>query len=77
MKIHKVIICAFMGHKFEKPSIVNTICKAHWLKECSRCGLYIMNGEIGHVCMTKRGAYKVKREFEKEFPYSKLGKEQI
>ncbi|MBO5921930.1 MAG: hypothetical protein J6Q48_06035 [Bacteroidaceae bacterium] len=76
MKIHKVIACVFIGHKFDKPSIVNTICRNNWLKECSRCGLYVMHGEFGSVPMTKRGAYKVKREFEEKFPYSKLGKEQ-
>ena len=77
MKIHKAIICALKGHKCDKPSIVNTICSDNWLKECSRCGLYIMHGEFGSVPMTKRSAYKVKREFEEAFPYSKLEKEQI
>lgn len=72
MKIFKAIICVFMGHKFEKPSIVNTICRGNWLKECSRCGLYVMNGESGSVPMTKRGAYKVKKEFEEAFPYTKM-----
>ena len=66
----KVIMCAVFGHKFEEPSIVNTLCSDNWLKRCSRCGLYIMHGSLGSVHLTKRLAYKVKREFEAEFPYS-------
>lgn len=66
----KTIICAVVGHKLEEPSIVNTLCSNNWLKRCSRCGFYIMHGDIGSVHLTERQAYKVKREFEEEFPYS-------
>lgn len=65
----KLLICIFKKHKLE-PSIVNTICKNNWLKRCSRCGLYLMHGDIGTAILTKRQAMKIKAEFEKEFPYA-------
>lgn len=65
----KFLKCIFKGHQLEK-SIVNTINSNNWLKRCSRCGLYLMHGDIGKVILTKRQAMKIKKEFEKEFPYS-------
>lgn len=64
----KFLICLFKKHTLE-PSIVNTICKNNWLKRCSRCGLYLMHGDIGTVILTKKQAMKIKAEYEKEFPY--------
>ena len=71
MKIHKIAICAVKGHRLEEKSIVNTICRANWLKKCSRCGMYVMHGEVGSVMLTEKAAMKVKKEFEEAFPYSK------
>lgn len=65
----KFLICLFKGHTLEK-SIVNTICRNNWLKRCSRCGLYLVHGDIGTMILTKRQAMKFKAEFERNFPYS-------
>lgn len=73
MKLIKFIKCLMVGHKFEEPSIVNTICSDNWLKKCSRCGLYIMHGELSSVPLTEKQAFKLKKEFEEEFPYAKVG----
>ena len=35
------------------------------------CGFYIMHGDIGSVVLTKKSAFKVKNDFEKEFSYAK------
>lgn len=70
MKIPKAVVCGMVGHKFETPSIVNTMCSNNWIKQCSRCGIYIMHGDIGSVPLTKKQAFKIKREFEEAFPYS-------
>ena len=65
----KNLKCLFIGHKLEK-SIVNTMNSNNWLKRCSRCGLYLMHGDIGTVILTKSQAMKVKEDFENQFPYS-------
>ena len=67
----KAILCMMAGHKLNEPSIVNTLCTNNWLKRCSRCGLYVMHGDIGSITLTKRRALRVKQEFEEEFPYCK------
>jgi hypothetical protein len=72
MKI-KAIICAIVGHKFQEPSIINTICSDDWLKRCSRCGLYHMHSGGFGVTLTKTEALKIKRGFEEAFPYSVKG----
>lgn len=64
----KYLMCIFKKHKLE-PSIVNTISKNNWIKRCSRCGLYLMHGDIGTVILTKKQAMKIKDEYEKVFPY--------
>ena len=70
----KFLKCVVVNHRLDTPSIVNTIDhNTNWLKKCSCCGMYVMNGDIGHVLLTKKQAFKVKEEFEKEFPYSVKG----
>lgn len=64
----KFVKCFFKGHQLEK-SIVNTICRNNWLKRCSCCGFYFMNGDFGRVMLTKRQAMKIKEEYERDFPY--------
>ena len=32
-----------------------------------------MHGELGSVPLTEKQAFKLKKEFEEEFPYSKVG----
>ena len=71
MKLIKFLKCCVVGHKFDTPSIINTICSENWLKKCSCCGCYAIHGEIGSVILTERQAFKVKKEFEEDFPYSK------
>lgn len=66
----KRIICWIEGHKLEDKSIVRTISSNNWLKKCSRCGQYVMHGDIGSVCISEKSALKIKANFEKEFPYS-------
>ena len=67
----KFVKCIFAKHQLDTPSIVNTICRNNWLKKCSCCGMYIMHGESGAVLLTEKQALKVKRDFEKAFPYMK------
>lgn len=71
MKIHKIIVCAVKGHRLEEKSITNTINRNNWLKKCSRCGMYVMHGDLGSVLLTEKEALEFKIDFEKTFPYSK------
>lgn len=71
MNLIKLLKCLIAGHKFETPSIVNTLNPDNWLRKCSCCGFYIMHGEIGSVLLTEKQAFKVKNDFEERFPYSK------
>ena len=65
----KKLKCIFVGHTLEK-SIVNTMCSNNWIKRCSRCGMYLMHGDIGTIILTKQQALKLKAEFEEMFPYA-------
>ena len=67
----KAIICLFKGHDIDPDEsiIVSSVMKdkRNWLCQCHRCGLYEMHdGAIsgGSVTLTKREAYKVKKDFE-------------
>lgn len=71
MNVIKLLKCFVVGHKVEAPSIVNTMCSNNWLKKCSCCGFYIMHGDVGSVLLTEKQAFKLKKEFEEEFPYSR------
>ena len=70
MNLLKAIICLFKGHDINPDeSIVRDIMKdkRNWLCQCHRCGLYEMrDGAISgmSVILTKREAYKVKKDFE-------------
>ena len=66
----KAVICLFKGHDIDPDeSIVSGVMKdkRNWLCQCHRCGLYEMrDGAIsgGSVTLTKREAYKVKKDLE-------------
>lgn len=60
----KRIKCFFKGHELEQ-SIVNTINPNNWIKRCSCCGFYFMNGDIGRVRLTEKQAMKTKEDYEK------------
>ena len=77
MRLIKLLICLIKGHDFKEPSLVNTINKNNWLKRCSRCGCYVMHGDIGQIIVTGKDAYKIKKEFEEKFPYSVRGGDQM
>ena len=70
MNLLKAIICLFKGHDIDPDeSIVSGVMKnkRNWLCQCHRCGLYEMrDGAIsgGSVTLTKREAYKVKKDLE-------------
>lgn len=71
--IFSAIICHFKGHNIEpNESIVRDtmLDKRDWLCRCHRCGLYVMHdGAISNMTLTltKRDAYRIKKEFEDEF----------
>ena len=71
MNLLKAIICRFKGHDIDPDEsiiasdVMND--KRNWLCQCHRCGLYEMHdGAISgtSVTLTKREAYKVKKDFE-------------
>lgn len=68
MNLLKAIVCLFRGHDIDPDeSIIVMGNKRNWLCQCHRCGLYEMHdGAIsgGSVTLTKREAYKVKKDFE-------------
>lgn len=70
MNLLKAIICLFKGHDIDPDeSIVSGVMndKRNWLCQCHRCGLYEMHeGAISGISatLTKRQAYKVKKDFE-------------
>lgn len=67
MNIVKAIACSIVGHNTKtSQSIVNTFCANNWLKQCKRCGAYVMHGAIGSITLSKKGALKIKKEFEEE-----------
>jgi hypothetical protein len=77
--ILKFPICMIKGHVLDTPSIINFTDKRNYLKKCSRCGLYHAYADMDMISMlmTERGAMKLKRETEKEFPYLKTDGEMI
>ena len=71
MNLLKAVICQFKGHDINPDeSIIVMRDKRNWLCQCHRCGLYEMHdGAISgeSVILTKRDAYKVKRDIEYQF----------
>ena len=66
----KFIKCCITGHELGS-NICKTINSNNLIRKCNVCGFYIMHGDIGSVVLTKKSAFKVKNDFEKEFPYAK------
>lgn len=67
MNIVKAIACLIVGHNTKaSESIVNTMCANNWLKQCNRCGAYVMHGNIGSITLSKKQALKIKKEYEEE-----------
>lgn len=70
----KFFKCVVVGHTLKEPSIVNFIDSGNYLKKCSCCGLYVAKSTYGQKALiTEKQALKLKQEFEKKFPYSKVG----
>jgi hypothetical protein len=70
MNVFKYIKCFFFGHDISgNKSIVKTFCRNNWIKKCNCCGRYIMNGDIGSICISEKEAFKFKREFDELFKY--------
>lgn len=71
----KFPICMIKGHVLDSPSIINFMHKRNYLKKCSRCGLYHAYSDSGmlSITMTKHGAMKMKRDFEKKISIFKNG----
>lgn len=68
MKIFKYIKCLLFGHDVSgNKSIVKIVCSNNWLKKCNCCGRYVMNGDIGNICISEKRAFKIKKEFEEAF----------
>jgi hypothetical protein len=71
--ILKAVICLFKGHDVDPDeSIIDDDFmhdKRNWLCQCHRCGLYLAHdGAISQmdILMTKKGAYKFKRDYERD-----------
>lgn len=71
--ILKAVICLFKGHNVDPDeSIIDDkymYDKRNWLCRCHRCGLYLAHdGAISqmNITMTKKGAYKFKRDYERD-----------
>lgn len=65
----KRIICKFKGHVLEAESITKQIGGKCWCKRCTRCGRYVLHGEIGAVTITEKEALEFKKEFEDELAF--------
>lgn len=73
MNVFKYIKCLLFGHDISgSKSIVETCCSNNWLKKCNCCGRYIMNGNIGSVCISEKEALKIKDEFDELFNNIKI-----
>ena len=67
MNIVKAIACLMVGHNTkESESIVNAFSLNNWIKQCNRCGAYIMHSDIGSITLSKREVLKIKKKFEEE-----------
>lgn len=66
MKVLGFIKCLILGHTPEGESITTNKNPNHWLKKCSRCGMYIMHAEIGQAVISEKEALKIKKEWEKK-----------
>ena len=65
MRIFNIIRCFVNGHDVStSKSIIETINSNNWIKQCNRCGRYIMHSDIGGVCISEKEAMKFKREYE-------------
>ena len=69
----KAVICLFKGHNVDPDeSIIDDeymYDKRNWLCRCHRCGLYLAHdGAISQmsILMTKKGAYRFKRDYEQD-----------
>lgn len=70
MNPFKFIKCLIVGHDvLNSKSICDTIDSNHWLKKCNCCGLYVMNGDVGRIVISKKSALKIKREFDETFSW--------
>lgn len=68
MNVFKYIKCFFFGHDIsDSESIVETINSNNWIKQCNCCGRYIMHGDLGSICISKKEALKLKDKFDKTF----------
>ena len=66
MKVLKHIKCMLYGHDISgSKSIVETINSHNWIKKCNCCGMYIMHGDLGSICISEKEALKLKSEFDK------------
>jgi hypothetical protein len=62
----KKIICFFKGHSLGKELIGKTINPNNWCRKCTRCGKYILHGDIGSIAISEKEAMDFKRYYEKE-----------
>lgn len=54
--------CLLGNHELE-PSIIPFISSENGLCRCKNCGFYIAYDGFLHLCVTKRTAYKMRKEF--------------
>lgn len=67
MNILNRIKCSIVGHDVTgSESLVKNkmLDNDNWLRQCRRCGMYVMHSEHMAVCMSEREALEVKRDLE-------------
>lgn len=67
MNPFKCVKCLIFGHDTLKSKPICAVDCDHWLKKCNCCGLYILNGNVGSVTLSKKSALSIKEEFEGMF----------